>query len=341
MKIEGKVSTIIFRNESNGWTVFLLKLDKDYLTCVGETENLEVDDNIELDGEYITHKVYGEQFKFNTYKKNMPKSNEALIEYITSNVKGVGKKTASKIVEEFLDKTVDIIRYNKDKLKVIKGLNEQKINDMSCFFNEEWDKWNAIEYLSQYSISVVKASKIYKTLGKDTISIIKENPYSLLKFVNNLDFKIVDDIGKKQGMPYNDESRLNSGVMYVLNKTTEFGHTCVLYDELLASSEKMLEVSKEEIENTIIRLSMLESIFLEKINDETFIFRRSFYIAEQNIATRIISKTLMKSSFNNYTGLIEKVSKKNSLVLSEEQVKAIDTSLNNQISIITGGPRYW
>lgn len=338
MKIEGKVSTIIFRNETNGWTVFLLKLDKDYITCVGETENLEVEDAIELDGEYITHKVYGEQFKFDTYKKVMPRSNEALIDYIASNVRGVGKKTAERIVNEFGEKTVDVIRYNKEKLHGIKGLSDEKINDMSYFFNEEWDKWNAIEYLSDFSISVVRAGKIYKALGKDTIDIVKENPYSLLKFVNNLDFKVVDNIGKKQGIALNDEARLDAGVLYALTKTTEFGHTCIEYDELLNNAAKLLEVSKEEIENTIVRLSMSEKVFLEEINDSTFIFRRSFYIAEQNIANRIIGQTVLDKKPKNYSTHIERVSEKNSLVLSEEQISAINTALNSSISIITGGP---
>lgn len=338
MKIEGKVSTIIFRNETNGWTVFLLKLDKDYITCVGETENLEVEDAIELDGEYITHKVYGEQFKFDTYKKVMPRSNEALIDYIASNVRGVGKKTAERIVNEFGEKTVDVIRYNKEKLQGIKGLSDEKINDMSYFFNEEWDKWNAIEYLSDFSISVVRAGKIYKALGKDTIDIVKENPYNLLKFVNNLDFKIVDNIGKKQGIALNDEARLDAGVLYALTKTTEFGHTCIEYDELLNNAVKLLEVSKEEIENTIVRLSMSEKVFLEEINDSTFIFRRSFYIAEQNIANRIIGQTVLDKKSKNYSTHIERVSEKNSLVLSEEQISAINTALNSSISIITGGP---
>ncbi len=338
MKIEGKVSTIIFRNETNGWTVFLLKLDKDYITCVGETENLEVEDAIELDGEYITHKVYGEQFKFDTYKKVMPRSNEALIDYIASNVRGVGKKTAERIVNEFGEKTVDVIRYNKEKLQGIKGLSDEKINDMSYFFNEEWDKWNAIEYLSDFSISVVRAGKIYKALGKDTIDIVKENPYNLLKFVNNLDFKVVDNIGKKQGISLNDEARLDAGVLYALTKTTEFGHTCIEYDELLNNAAKLLEVSKEEIENTIVRLSMSEKVFLEEINDSTFIFRRSFYIAEQNIANRIIEQTVLDKKPKNYSTHIEKVSEKNSLVLSEEQISAINTALNSSISIITGGP---
>ena len=64
MKIIGKVATIIFKNDKNNWTVLLLKQNSDFITCVGETDEIEVDDEIELEGDMVTHKVYGEQFKF-------------------------------------------------------------------------------------------------------------------------------------------------------------------------------------------------------------------------------------------------------------------------------------
>ena len=338
MKIEGKVATIIYKNETNGWTVLLLKVGSDYVTATGETENIEVEDKIELDGEYVSHKVYGEQFKFDTYVKVMPKTSSALIDYISSNIKGVGKKTAERIVKKFDDKTIDVIRFHKEELEGIKGLNEEKILAMSEFFNDEWDKWNVIEYLSQFSISVMRASKIYKELGTDTILVVKENPYSLLKFIDTLDFKVVDDIGKKQGISLNDKARLDAGVIYSLTKTIDFGHTCIEYEELVESASKILEVDTEEIKNTITRLCLSEQIYIEEIQDFEYVFRRSFYIAEQNIASSIINHSLSPSQSKNYKKAIDKVSDKNGLCLSEEQIDAITNALNNKISIITGGP---
>ena len=338
MKIEGKVSTIIFRNDTNGWTVLLLKVGKEYITAVGETENLEVDDTIELEGEYTLHKVYGEQFKFSTYIKVMPKSASALIEYIASNVNGIGKKTAKRIVTQFEDETIDIIRFYPSKLEGIKGLNQDKIFLLSEFFNDEWEKWNAIEYLSSFSISVLRASKIYKALGKDTIDIVKNNPYSLLEFIDTLDFKIVDNIGKVQGIDLNNEARLDAGLIFALTKTTEFGHTCVEYDTLIENCKKILEVDSEEIKNTITRLVLKEKIYIEKIDEDSFVFRKSFYIAEQNIAKFVVRQTLKKIKEKDYSKNIENASKKSNIELSSEQVEAISTALNQNISIITGGP---
>ena len=135
MKLTGKVATIIFKNETNFWTVMLLKTDSGYMTAVGATTDIEVGDEIELEGELASHKVYGEQFKFTTYIKALPKSTTALITYIADNVKGVGKKTAKNIVDMFGEETTNVIKYTPDKLRDIKGLNEEKIDSLNTFFN--------------------------------------------------------------------------------------------------------------------------------------------------------------------------------------------------------------
>ena len=338
MKIEGKVATIIYKNDTNSWTVILLKLDKEYITAVGQTQDLEVGDSIELEGIETAHKVYGTQFKFTTYKKVLPRTSGALIQYIADNIKGVGKKTAGSIVNKFGDETIDIIRYKPSELTEIKGLNIEKIEALSDFFNNEWEKWNVVEYLSQFNISVIVASKIYQVLGSDTIDIIKENPYSLIGFVKSLEFELVDEIGQNLGIDIYNETRVDTGIIFALNKVTEFGHTCIEADKLVSYAAKLLGVNDKDIENSIIRLKKEEKLYSQIINDEEYIFRRSYYLAEDNIASNILMRTLKIQGKRNYAKEIEKVSEKNSLVLSQEQEESIQNCLNSSISIITGGP---
>ena len=339
MKIEGTVSTIIFKNETNSWTVMLLKDKSNYITAVGETDNLEVGDEIELEGEMTKHKVYGEQFKFNTYKKILPKTNLALIQYIADNVKGIGKKTARNIVDKFEDETINVIRFKTQSLVGIKGLNDEKIEALHLFVSEEYDRWNTINFLTDFGISVVMAGKIYKNLGQETIDIVKENPYSLLLFEKKLDFKQVDEIGIKLGLPLESESRIDSGIIYSLNNATDFGHTCLKEDTLVSYASKILKVTEDDIQNGIIRLELKEKLSRQTIDEEEYIFRNSYYLAEENIANYIINRSkIKKKDINDYTRYIDDVSKENKIDLSEEQKEAILQALNNNITIITGGP---
>ncbi|MEG1344845.1 MAG: ATP-dependent RecD-like DNA helicase [Clostridia bacterium] len=338
MKIEGKVSTIIFKNDTNSWTVMLLKVGKEYITAVGLSQDIEVGDELELEGTSDTHKVYGEQFKFSTYKKCLPKSDAALIAYIADNIKGIGTKTAKNIVDVFKEDTVTTIRFNPSKLDGIRGLNPEKIQILSNFFNDEWEKWNAIEYLSKFGISVVIANKIYQSLGNDTIKVIKENPYSLIGFVRSLEFSVVDDIGKNQGVSLDNETRIETGIIYTINKITEFGHTCIQTSYLEEYATKILEVDSTDIQNGIMRLKLEEKLYTQEIEDKEYIFRRSYFLAEENIAQNILSHTMQNTGKKLYKKEIKRVSEENNLVLSDEQTEAISTCLNNSISVITGGP---
>lgn len=338
MKIEGKVATIIFKNDTNNWTVLLVKQQKEYITCVGETEEIEVDDELEFEGEVVSHKVYGEQFKFTSYKKVLPKTKSALITYIADNISGVGKKTASNIVDAFGNETVNVIRFSMDKLYEVKGLNTEKIERLNEFFNTEWEKWNTIEFLSEFQISTVMANRIYQAVGKDTISIIKENPYSLLGFVRSLDFKTVDNIGRNIGISLINADRLDNGIIYAIDKITEFGHTCVEKENLLKYCVELLEVEETEISDSITRLVLNNKLYIDKIDSIDYVFRQSMYLAEENIAKCVIEHTRQNVKTKNLNKLIEKVSSNNNIVLSKEQSDAICTCLNNMISIVTGGP---
>ncbi len=338
MKIEGKIATIIFKNETNNWTVLLVKQKDGYITCVGETEDIEVDDELEFEGELVSHKVYGEQLKFSSYKKVLPRTTSALITYIADNISGVGKKTAQNIVDKFGEDTVNVIRFSMDKLYDVKGLNADKIERLNDFFNTEWEKWNTIEFLSEFQLSTVVANRIYTAVGKDTISIVKENPYSLLGFVKSLDFKIVDNIGRKLGISLLNEDRLDNGIIYAIDKITEFGHTCVEKENLVKYCIELLEVDETSILDAITRLTLCDKLYIDKIDMQDYVFRQSMYLSEQNIAECIIEHTRFNVKEKDLTKLINKVSKQNGIELSEEQENAIYTCLNNMISIVTGGP---
>ena len=337
MKIVGKIETIIFKNNQNSWTVLLLKTNKEYITAVGETFDIEIGDEIELEGDMVSHKVYGEQLKFTTYKKVLPKTSSALISYISENIKGIGKTTASRIVNKFGEDTVDTIRFSSDKLDGIKGLNKDKIEALNLFFNNEYDKWNTIDFLNEFGISVMVSSKIYKELEGETIKIIKENPYSIIGYVKNLEFNVVDNIAKKLGLPLNSEDRIDYGIIYALGQVTEFGHTCIESEILVKYASKMLELEEGLIEDGIKRLKLNDKIDTKVIGDTEYIFRHSFYLAEENIAKEIIMRTKYSNN-KDYTKDIEKSSKKNEITLSAEQINAISMCLNNSISVITGGP---
>lgn len=218
MTIEGSVSHIIYRNEQNGYTVFLLSTEDDRLTAVGETDNINAGDKVEIDGEMIFHKNYGEQIAFTKIKKLIPVDDDSIIKYIeNAKVKGIGEKTALRIVDRFGAETINIIRYQQDKLYEVKGLTAEKINGLHKYVSDQWERWNLINFLSKYGISVIIAGKIFDSLGITAIDIIKEDPYNLLNFIDNMEFKMIDKLGEKLNIEKTNSNRVKAGILYALS----------------------------------------------------------------------------------------------------------------------------
>jgi len=340
MKAEGKVSTIIYRNEKNGYTVFVLDSEDDgYITAVGETCNIEEGDMVELEGDIKYHKSYGEQLAFTSITKVIPKDTETLAEYIAkSDVKGVGIKTAEKLVAYFGDNIFDVIKNRPYELTKVKGINEQKALAISEYINSEWERWNLTSFLAGFGVSITVANKIYDNLGINAIDIIKENPYALLDFITSIGFKTVDELGKRLNIDSHNEARLKAGILFCINEIMIAGHTCIEKDVLVEYACKVLEVDRDSIENTIVTLKMEDRVAIDIRENTEYVYRKSVYVAEKNIASYIISRSKEKTKKKNYDGKIDVVSETQNIVLSDTQRQAVSTCLNSNISVITGGP---
>lgn len=107
---------------------------------------------------------------------------------------------------------------------------------------------------------------------------------------------------------------------------------------MIEHSAKVLEVDRETAETGLISLNMLDKIVIEQREDDEYVYRRSVYMAEKNISDDILQKTKLEGSRRKYEKEIEKVSEKQSIVLSDKQKEAIVLCLNSNVSVITGGP---
>lgn len=339
MTLVGKVSQIIYKNDSNGYTVFLFNTEGEYITAVGETGNLQVGDEYELEGDIVYHKSYGEQFAFKSMTKLLPSDANALIEYISkSEIKGLGKKTAEKIIKAFGDDALEIIRYKPDLLMDIKGMTNEKAYALSEYINDEWERFNLTQFLNKHGIGVNMAMKIYDALGMNAVNIIKENPYSLMEFVTTLDFKTADKLALSLNIDETHPERIKAGIIYILSFYIREGHTNIKQDLLIENAENMLKVSKDAILNAIESLKLRDKVVVETREDIDYIYRKSMYIAELNIAKKVVELTKRPTLKASLEKDIDKVSEKQSIVLSETQKEAVKVAFKNNISVITGGP---
>ena len=83
-KIKGYIEHFIYKNTENGYGVLNLVVSDDEIVCTGVFRDVDVGDTIEAEGEYVSHPVYGDQFKVSSYEISVPDDAASMQRYLGS-----------------------------------------------------------------------------------------------------------------------------------------------------------------------------------------------------------------------------------------------------------------
>ena len=345
MEIEGIVEEIIFRNEENGYTVFLFDSDKTPCMAVGNFLSINVGENFCLKGEFKHNSKYGTQFQVESYESIAPKTQKGIIKYLSSGlIKGVGPVTAEAIVKKFKENTLEIIEFNPELLVEVKGISKKKAVLISESLAEVRDMQNAMVFLQGYNIPTGTALKIYEIYKNLTIEIVKTNPYALIETVTGIGFLKADKIAQNMGISPESPFRIRAGIIYTLTEASDKnGHTYLLKNMLEESVCKLLNLEIERIKTTyeeVIDLLQKENIlkvFWQDKREIIMLFK--MYMAEKGVAGKLAMLNNCNLTSNlNLNSEIEMFEKIRKIKLHEDQKNAIIMAINSGVSVITGGP---
>ncbi len=153
MEIQGVVEEIIFKNEENGYTIASVEHDYEILIVVGYMPIVKEGEMMRFVGEPTFHKTYGEQFKVSSCEVIEPTEVKSIIKYLGSGIiKGVGPSLAERIVEKFGEDTLDIIRFNPNKLLDIQGIGKSKLDQIVKSYAETRAMSDIVMFLQKYDI---------------------------------------------------------------------------------------------------------------------------------------------------------------------------------------------
>ena len=341
MELKGEVTDIIYQNEVNSYTIAVFETDEEETTIVGYLPFVKSGDTLNVNGRYVEHKDYGRQFKVETFEKLMPETLGALERYLANgSIKGIGEATAKKIIKKFGQDTINIFKFEPEKLAQIKGITEAKAKEMSESFIENWEVWQIVGFLERFGIGAENAKKVYDLLGINAIEQIEANPYVLIDIARGVDFKQIDQMALELGISYDNQKRVESGIKYGLIKSTYNGHSCVIKENLIEFVISLLDVTTENVEDNLISLKTKDEIIIEKRDDVEWIYLENFYKVENEIALRLerLEKAPNMKKIENIEEALKEIEKKSYIELSEKQREAVKATNKNNVTIITGGP---
>ena len=341
MEIKGEVTDIIYQNDVNSYTIAVFETDEEETTIVGYLPFVKSGDTLKVEGKFVEHKDYGRQFKVETFEKLMPETLGALEKYLANgSVKGIREATAKKIIKTFGEDTINVFKFEPEKLAQIKGISKSKAIEMSESFLENWEVWQIVGFLERFGIGAENAKKIYDLLGINAIEQIESNLYILIDMARGVDFKQIDQMALKLGISYDNQKRVESGIKYGLIKATYNGHSCVVKQNLIEYVISLLDVTTEAVEDNIINLKAKDEIYVETRDNSEWIYLENFYNVEKEIATRIIrlDKSKNVKKIEHIENALKGVEKKSNIELSEKQREAVLSINDSNVTIITGGP---
>lgn len=348
--IKGYISSVIYRNKDNLYTVFEICDEGELITCTGFPPAVSEGESVELEGEVVTHPVYGEQFKVSEYRVVQPEGTQAVYRYLASGaIKGIGESLAGRIVRKFGEDTMHILDEEPERLSEVKGISDRIAREVAVQLAEKRDIRDAMICLQEYGIGGRKALKIWEAYGENMYAVLKENPYRLAEEISGIGFSTADEIAAKNGIRADSDYRIRSGIQYVLSGTLQEGSSYLPEKILLQKAEELLRVPREviaiQLQNLAldrkIRIRVPETEDPEHAPGEPQVFSSYAYRLEQNIARRLteLDSVEVKSFTADEIQLrIRHIEEKENLHLDDLQRKAVELAVSRGVLLISGGP---
>jgi len=341
-QITGIIENIIYKNEANGYTVADIDVEGELVTVVGSLSMLIAGERVRLTGKWKEHASYGRQFAADAVQKLPPDSRDGMIKYLSSGIiKGIGPKTAEKIVDKFGTDTLDVIRFTPERLTEVEGIGESKAVVAAEAFAKEYESQETLIFLQSLGVTLDMAVRIYKAYGENTREIVRTEPYRLAEDIEGIGFIRADRIAMALGGAIDAISRNIAALKFILSDAAQSeGHTCLPQNELVLKAVKLLGVKENEVLQGIQKALINRDLVLRRRDNEQFYGLPAYDRAERQIAERLLKIAQNGTALYGYDidAALGKVSEFSGIELSQEQREAVTDALTGGVTVITGGP---
>ena len=352
----GTIERIIFENPSNFFRILLLDIEdtdaedfEDFeIIVTGSMADVMEGEDYTFWGSLVQHPKYGQQLKISRYERAKP-SSKGLVKYFSSDhFKGIGVKTAQKIVQlygEDTEDTIDKILAEPEKLTQINGLAAKNREAFVAKLRLNYGTEMVLAKLAAYGIPNKLAFQIQDTYKEETLDIVEKYPYQLVEDIQGIGFKIADHLAEELGIQSDAPERFRAGLVHtLLTQSMERGDTYVEARDLLEHTIELLESSRQvELDPSLVADELAHLIEEDKVqNVETKIFENSLFFAEEGIKSNLV-RLLKKGEqdcfdADNITAAIQQVEENSGISYDSIQKEAIRQAINQKVFILTGGP---
>lgn len=337
----GAVSAVIFQNPENGYTVLRLRTqDGETVTVVGTIPMTAVGERLAVTGRWTAHASYGRQFEAEILERYMPESRDEILSYLSSRVvKGVGEKTAQRIVAAFGERSLEVIENEPDLLAQIPGISASKAREISENFKRQVGMRRLIEFLAAHHLPAVLAMRLYRAYGELAVEALQEDPYMLVQAYFGASFAVVDQFALALGIEADDPRRVEAGVLFELTYNQSAGHVFIPREKLVAATAALLELPNATVSEAVTTLSETDRLAVDTVAGLEACYLPELHEAEVYLTQRFRDMVdHPPEAPQGLDKLLEQIQDDGDLHYAEKQLQAIRAAAEHRIVLVTGGP---
>lgn len=335
--VRGTISDVVFSNDENGYSIVEIEAEGGLgLVVTGTIPFPGCGEVIEAEGEFVNHALYGQQFKASKITRSFPEDTGSLYLFLASgSVKGIGMATARRIVNAFGADSIRILEEEPERLAEIKGITLKKASEIGTSFRKLSAVRGLTEFLSGSGLEPSIAMELYRRFGDEALTTVLSDPYLLVSFGLTPNFRAVDRLAEKQGIDRVSPKRIDSALIFTLERALEDGHCCYPEEALAERAASLLDVEIGLCLEGLRRTASENRLIME----EDLYYLPRIYHAECHVAERIADLSKVKYKVpKGLMMLIEKAASELLVDYTALQTEALRVAAENGVMVLTGGP---
>ncbi|HET6635004.1 MAG TPA: ATP-dependent RecD-like DNA helicase [Streptomyces sp.] len=355
--LEGVLERITYANEENGYTVARVDTGRgggELLTVVGALLGAQVGESLRMEGRWGSHPQYGRQFTVENYTTVLPATVQGIRRYLGSGlIKGIGPKTAERIVDHFGTDTLDVIEADATQLIKVPGLGPKRTKKIAAAWEEQKAIKEVMVFLQGVGVSTSIAVRIYKKYGDASVSVVRNQPYRLAADVWGIGFLTADRIAQAVGIPHDSPERVKAGLQFALSQATDQGNCYLPEERLIADAVKLLQVDTGLVIECLGELAAEEEgVVRERVpgsgedgaESVTAVYLVPFHRAEVALSAQLLrllhtgEDRLPSFRDVDWDRALGWLAGRTGAELAPEQQQAVRLALTEKVAVLTGGP---
>lgn len=339
--IRGTVQTVVYQNPENGYAVLRVNTeDAEQITVVGTVPMTVPGERLIVTGRWGYHPSHGRQFEAEFLERLMPETGNEIFAYLASGaVKGIGEKTAEKILQLFGVHSLEILENDPEQLAQIPGISRRKAIEIGESFRRQTGVRRLIEFLTLHRLPAELAVRLFRVYGDLAEDALRDDPYLLTEPYFGADFAAVDAFALEMDVEADDERRVEAGVLFELSYNLTNGHTFIPQDKLVQATAALLNLEMQIVEAATHRLEEQERMVRDTVAGLTACYLPEFFEAEREITSRLLAMSeLQWTPPTRLESMLSAIEEKRGIDYAPSQKQAIRDAASQQLLLVTGGP---